>query len=91
MSIRMEQLQTTIVELGAEVYKLRYELKDLLHAQGRIHQTLRGIKAILDDKGVISIDEFETMVELQHFMDTPDHQEQLVPDTTRSAAKKDLN
>lgn len=61
---RIEQLERTILELGTEIFKLRSHISDLAKFEDRFLKTMRGLKIILDDKGLINCEDFETALDL---------------------------
>lgn len=69
MSERMQKLEHTIMELGSEIYKLRHDLKESQKVHYKVLTTLRGIRSILDEKGIVTAEEFETAVDLQKILE----------------------
>ena len=61
---RLSQLEHSILELGTEMFRLKHQVTDLGDFKERLLGTLNGLKRILDEKGVISNDDFEAAVEL---------------------------
>jgi len=61
---RVEQLERTILELGTEIFKLRSHISDISKFEDRFLKTMRGLKIILDDKGLITSEDFETALDL---------------------------
>lgn len=61
---RMHQLENTVLELGTEMYKLRHQISSLSDFQEKFVGTMKGLKQILDEKGLITVEDFEAAVEL---------------------------
>jgi hypothetical protein len=61
---RMEALERTVLELGAELYNL----KGRIAKQGESHEQflsiIKGLKQLLDEKGLITVEDFDAAVEL---------------------------
>jgi len=68
MADRVNLLEHTVMELGTEMYKLKAEVKSINDFSQKMIRALTGLKAILDEKGVISSEDFETAVELNDVM-----------------------
>ncbi len=64
MASRIEQLERTVLELGTEIFKLRSQITDLSKFHDQFLKTMKGLKIILDDKGLITTDDFETAIDL---------------------------
>ena len=58
MSDRVDQLEYTVMELGTEVFRLKSQISDISSVQEKTAKTLKNLKDILDEKGVISEDDF---------------------------------
>jgi len=56
----LEKLEFTVMELGAEIFKLRQELTNINQVQENYVSMLTKLKNLLDDKGVICKDDIET-------------------------------
>jgi regulator of replication initiation timing len=70
---KLDQLERTILELGAEIFRLKTELTEIKTSNSNFHLTLNGLKDILDDKGIIMSDDFE---------EYPDITTSIIPDFT---------
>ncbi len=55
---RVDSLEHSLLELGSEVYQLKHRLAALGDQNDKMLQQLNSLKKILDDKGVISEDDF---------------------------------
>lgn len=61
---RVGQLEHTLMELGTEIYRLKHEMSQVADFREEFHKTLRALRQVLDDKGVITSDDFDAAVEL---------------------------
>ena len=55
MATAMSKLEQSLVELGAEVFKLRHEMAEMRDFQACVVETLNGLRLLLEDKGVITL------------------------------------
>ena len=61
---RLEQLERTVLELGTELYRLRSEVGNAKTSHENFLEIIKGLKLILDEKGLIAREDFENAVEL---------------------------
>jgi hypothetical protein len=61
---RVAQLEHTLLELGTEIYRLKHEMSSVTDFRDEFLKTLKALRQVLDDKGVISADDFDASVEL---------------------------
>ena len=61
---RLGQLEHSLLELGTEMFRLKHQVADLGDFRDRLLGTLNGLKRILDEKWVVSNDDFDAAVEL---------------------------
>jgi len=59
MSNRVSQLEYTVLELGAEVYRLKHEVKKMTSTNEMISSAFNKLRNLLDDKLIIDSDEFD--------------------------------
>jgi hypothetical protein len=59
MKDRIELLERTILDLGAEVYKLKHALVGATLKQQAMNKLLEGLRGMLDEKGLITQEEIE--------------------------------
>lgn len=64
MSSRLEQLEHSLLELGTEVFRLKNEMTTLTQYHESFVDIVKGLKAILDEKGLISRDDFDAAIDL---------------------------
>ncbi len=61
---RLEKLEQTIVELGAETHRLRNEVELYMESNMNMAKKLYIIQRVLDERGVLLIEDFEIAQEL---------------------------
>ena len=57
-------IERSVLELGSEVYKLKQELKTVRFSHKNILDQLKALRLLLDDGGVISLDDFDGAIDL---------------------------
>ena len=55
MATQMSKLEQSLVELGAEVFKLRHEMAEMRDFHACVVETLNGLRLLLEDKGAITL------------------------------------
>lgn len=65
---KMQLLENSLMELGTELYRLKSELKSVTDFNTRLVKTLSGLKAMLDEKGLVPADDFDAASELNDIM-----------------------
>lgn len=64
LSEKMELLERSVMELGTEVYSLRSTVtKGKQHVE-QVLSVFQGLKRLLDEKGLVTVDDFDAAVEL---------------------------
>lgn len=61
---KLELLERTVLELGAELFRIKTELSDVRQFHQQFVSTVKGLKELLDEKGMIHSEDFEAAVEL---------------------------
>ena len=61
---KLEVLERTVLELGAELFRLKTELTDVKNFHNHFVSTLKGLKELFDEKGMIHSEDFEAAIEL---------------------------
>ena len=59
MDSRLAQMEQTLLELGAEMYKLKHEIYALRDFRVEMARILSCLRTVLDEKGLISKEDFE--------------------------------
>ncbi len=74
---RMDQLETTIMDLGAQLYQIRYDLQTAKKSSSHFLDVIKGLRMILDEKGLISQDDFDSAVDIVRDLNFEKSSEQL--------------
>lgn len=61
---KINQLERTILELGTEIFRVKTEVSSLKGVNEKFLEVMKGLKSLLDEKGVISGDDFDNAVDL---------------------------
>ena len=64
MSEKVEKVEHSLLELGAEVFRLRSQISQIVDLQGKLSKALTGLRSILDEKGFVSSEDFDSAVDL---------------------------
>ena len=91
MSNRIDQLEYTVMELGSQVFRLKQELSNLNFSQGNLVDVFKKLRAILDEKGVLEIEDFDLLTEFYQVMEQFSEPSELDTDDPQSPPKSDLN
>lgn len=59
MSDRVDQLEYTVMELGAEIFRMKQELNQMSAVNENMLSALKKLQIILDEKGIIDSEEFD--------------------------------
>lgn len=62
---RIDQLEHSLMELGAEMYQLRQRLFTISEQQDNYLKVLKQLQNILNEKGVIDEEDFEDSMKLE--------------------------
>jgi hypothetical protein len=58
------RLEASVLELGTELYRLRAEFESIREFRDQFIGVMKGLKHILDEKGLINLEDFEAAVAL---------------------------
>lgn len=61
---KLELLERTVLELGAEIFRVKTELSDMKDFNQKFISTMKGLKELLDEKGMIHGEDFDAAIEL---------------------------
>ncbi len=64
MRARMDLLERTVMELGSELYAMRSAQEKNRAGHDQFLSILKGLKQLLDEKGLITHEDFDAAVEL---------------------------
>lgn len=62
--LKMELLERTVLELGTELFSLKGMVGKTQESHEQFLTILKGLKQLLDEKGLITRDDFDAAVEL---------------------------
>jgi len=68
MAKSLEKLEQTLLDLGVEVFRLKNEMTQMKNGHERFIKVINGLRNILDEKGIICVDDFETAVDLSELL-----------------------
>lgn len=66
---RLEMLERTVLELGAELYNVKGKMAKHQDTYQHMLGIMKGLKHLLDEKGMISIEDFDAAIELGEALD----------------------
>lgn len=61
---RLEQLERTILELGADIISLKGSMNKYKRSHAQLLQIFKGLKQLLDEKGLVTLEDFDAAVEI---------------------------
>ncbi len=73
---RMDMLERTVLELGSELYNMKGQVQKNQETHVQFVLLIKSLKTLLDEKGLITPDDFDSAVELGQVADrinNPDH------------------
>lgn len=62
--LRVDMLERTLLDLGTQLFEVKGRLAKTLEKQESVQGLLTGLKQILDEKGVLTPDDFDAAAEL---------------------------
>ena len=68
-SSKLENLERTILEVGTEIYRIRHRMDEVDKDNKRFKQLFASLRSLLDDKGIVSREDFDEMVDLDAIID----------------------
>ena len=68
MSAKVEHLERTILELGSELFRLKHRMDEIDKTNESYNQIFTSLKKLLDEKGIISADDFEDVIALDKIL-----------------------
>ena len=63
MSDRINRLESTVLELGTELFRLRNELEQMNDFRDQFVGVMKGLKHMLDEKGLITLEDFDAAID----------------------------
>jgi hypothetical protein len=68
MSGKVDQLERTILELGSEIFRVKHRMDEVEKSNNTYKQVFLSLKLMLDDKGIISADDFDEAIALDRIL-----------------------
>lgn len=65
MSDQIRKLEQSLLDLGAEIFRLRHLCTNLAEQNRVFVKSMKGLQVLLDEKGVVTAEDFETAVGVQ--------------------------
>ena len=91
MATQLQELERSLVELGAEVFKLRHEMAEMRDFHACVVETLNGLRLLLEDKGALTLADLDAAaanIGLRHQGQEPLEQQLEVVDQELLARKR---
>lgn len=77
---RLEKLEQTVAELGAETHRLRSEVELYMESNKNLAKKLHILKKVLDERGVILSEDLEVAYDLS------DERDEFIPEEVKKRA-----
>ncbi len=61
---RLQQLERTVLELGTELFRMKTDVNSLRGFNSNFVEIMKGLQHILDEKGLISLEDFDNAIDL---------------------------
>jgi hypothetical protein len=68
MSGKVDQLERTILELGSEIFRVKHRMDEVEKSNSTYKQVFLSLKLLLDEKGIISADDFDETIALDRIL-----------------------
>lgn len=68
MNAKLEHLERTILELGAELFQVKHRIDEVERSNSQYQQIFSSLKKLLDDKGIISAEDFDEVVDIDKIL-----------------------
>ncbi len=68
MSDKADQLERTILELGSEIFRVKHRMDEVEKSNNTYKQVFLSLKVMLDEKGIISADDFDEAIALDRIL-----------------------
>ncbi len=68
MSEKVDQLERTILELGSEIFRVKHRMDEVEKSNNTYKQVFLSLKLMLDEKGIISADDFDEAIALDRIL-----------------------
>ena len=68
MSGKADQLERAILELGSEIFRVKHRMDEVEKSNNTYKQVFLSLKIMLDEKGIISADDFDEAIALDRIL-----------------------
>lgn len=72
MKNRIDQMEYTVMELGTEMYRLKKEVASVKELQDKFATAIGRIKSVLDEKGLVTEDDFDSALDMADLLEPAD-------------------
>lgn len=73
MSAKLDHLERTVLELGTEIYRIRHRMDLIDQDNSHYQQIFLSLRKILDEKGLIALEDFDDAVALDRILARQNH------------------
>jgi hypothetical protein len=91
MNPKLDSLERTVLELGSELFRVKHRMDEVDRSNGRFKQALISLKKLLDEKGIVSADDFEEIVALDSLLESQSSQNSELLSVLSDDLKKVVN
>ena len=85
---KLDLIERGILDLGTELFQLKQKLGEMTNFQEDFIRTMLGLKEILDEKGLLSKEDFEDAIDLQNILKQINNRVDLTSDPFLKKTKK---
>lgn len=68
MQSKLDHLERTILELGAQVYRTKHQMDEITKINACYVEIFASLKRLLDERGIISSDDFEEAIAIDKIL-----------------------
>jgi hypothetical protein len=68
MQSKIEYLERTILELGAQVYRTKHQVDELMRINSGYIEIFTTLKKLLDERGIVTSEDFEDAVAIDKIL-----------------------
>jgi len=68
MQAKLDYLERTILELGAQVYRTKHQLDEMMKINSCYVDIFASLKRLLDERGIISSEDFEEAIAIDKIL-----------------------
>jgi hypothetical protein len=69
MNPKLDSLERAVLELGSELFRVKHRMDEVDRSNSKFKQALVSLKKIMDDKGLISAEEFDEIVAIDAILE----------------------